>query len=279
MGEVIDITDLTAVGKKPSILDFEVVSKPVIVDDRPVAGKKAIVRADTGDVLSITGAEFGIVQNEEFFGTLETAFGQLDLNDWTAEDRISENGLVCYRDYSFPGTKVKVPDGSRADINYRVLARNSHGKFSMEVITGAIDWYCKNGMVSGKTSGKLTPHSKHASVREFNEIVSEGFELYGKEVEKWTGWMNTEIAKRKVHVYLKRHFGDRQLPVIEDLVSKEFKSRGNTVWAVYSALTAWATHREDIKNKKEETEATARVVREEKIKKLVDSSQLLKLAA
>ena len=259
---------------------FTVLEKPVqLVGSYRIHGKKALVREDNNQVLDIVNETYKVVQNDEFFGRLEDAFkSELGFEEWSHEDKLHHAGRTIYRDYKFPTSKIQMPNDSKADINFRIVARNSHGKHSMCVYSGAIDMFCTNGIISGEFTKGLVPHTKHAAVWKFNEIVNNGHNLYRAQTDTFGIYAGTELDITKAKTFLKTHkISKKAVEAIEEQVKKEIENRGKTVWAFISALTWWATH---YPTKGDDVNPTRVIDRQREVRALTaDHDVMLKLAA
>ena len=79
---------------------------------------------------------------------MENVFSKNDrLSNFTVEERVDKDGAIAFKDYRFPEIKIDLPEFTRSDVNYRVIARNSYGIAGLALIAGAIDFYCTNGMI------------------------------------------------------------------------------------------------------------------------------------
>jgi hypothetical protein len=269
-------------------LFFPVEERILRVDgDGPVMSHKAVVRTD-GDsptTLGIVGKDYQIVDNRDLFGKVEQQLADglpADiLRSAQVKDSTSNGGAFCARDYRFPDAKCRIEgrNGHRTDVAFRTVLTNSHdGSGSAKLYTGAIDFYCSNGMIVGDYDVFGRKHTKNFDVSKFADKVAMALSKFWVEAERLQDWAKRDVSEEKVHEALQNlpgvserkaerlfaHFQEQEAPV-----------RGSTVYAVYSALTWYASHPEDdrfkVRNTGNDNEAETLMRREDEVRRWVRS--------
>lgn len=241
--------------------------------------QKAIVReaAGGGQWLATVGENYELVENRDLFPYVEKFFEQrIDrqyLRNVDVIEHQSYNGRDCYREYRFKDLKCNVPQG---DVAYRAIVGNSYGGKSVTLLSGAIDFFCTNGMIIGQSEKQARKHTS-------------GFELSGV-----TTWINNSLSQFAAQGKRIRRLADVEITLTEDdgllkhLVDKgllsarravqviddteqERRDRGGskpTLWHMYSALTAWASH-SDVRDTGNDHTANTRIQRTQHAERVI----------
>ncbi len=238
------------------MLDFPVTQRDLAFYDgsdsyRGVGTHKAVVRTDNNreDLLGVVGIDYQIVPNDAFFGAVETAFTDQMRPDYLDSaqvmDRISRNGAFSLREYRFPALKVDV---GGATVAYRAFAWNTYdGTGSVKLCHGAIDFFCTNGMVFGEYSTLSRRHTAGFNMPNFERFVTKGLEDWQKNARRLEVWAATTITRAQAEQCIRDLPGvsDRKAERLLDQYDVERSDRGASVWALYSALTYYATHNDE----------------------------------
>ena len=138
--------------------NFTVESKPIIfksddfnwshdslkcLDSKVIKNKRALVRADTDESLTVVSDSYQVAQHPDAFRTVERiiAGSDLDLTDIKRTIETSHNGARAYARYTFPAHEIETSRGDSATLE--MLARNSFdGSWCFHVDIGAIRMAC-----------------------------------------------------------------------------------------------------------------------------------------
>ena len=268
--------------------DFTVAERPLfMVDSRAdlvaeVPEFKALYRTDTGQVLSVVKNSYRVIQNEEVFDAVEQnvvqALGHSRLANAKIEDDIAKDGLLSMRSWVFPDIRVRSTTTSKSDIAFRIVAINGFGGISVKCFYGGIDFYCLNGMILGENYSTVTfRHAKYIDTSVRFTPIRDSLKLFEKQSKIWLRWQNTEVDHESVISFLKEIMeSDSLLNALKDQIFNEYVHRGQTLWAVYSALTFYASHNEGIfavSERAKGNEAAVMLRRQNAVKRMVDSPQ------
>ena len=272
--------------------DFTVAERPLFMVDcktnlpTKVPECKALYRTDTGQVLSVVRNSYRVIQNEEVFDAVEQnveqALGHSNLAKAKIEDDIAKDGLLSMRSWIFPHLRVQSTGTSKSNIAFRIVAINGFGGISVKCFYGGIDFYCLNGMILGEDYSTLAfRHAKHTNTRVRFKPIRDSLKQFEKQSKIWLRWQKSDVEHESVMSFLSEKVeSDILLKRLEDQIIKEYGHRGQTLWAVYSALTFYSSHNEGIFAVSElakGNEAAVMLRRQNTVKRMVNSPQWKKL--
>lgn len=250
-----------------------------------ITKQKAIVReaAGGGTWLSNVGENYKLVLNDDLFPYIEKHF--IDhiepkyLQNVTVNEHTSYNGRDCYREYVFNDMKCDVRSG---DVAYRAIVGNSYGSKSVTLLSGAIDFWCSNGMIVGQSEKQARKHTS-------------GFQMTGI-----TSWIDDSLRQFASHGARIRQYEDTVIDLTKEdglfdyLIDKGLLSgqRANearhamhternkragrdtrpNMWHLYSALTDWATH-SAVRDTGNDHEANTRIQRQQSVERVIRGAE------
>ena len=271
-----------------NVSDFTVAERPLFMVDcktnlpAKVPEFKALYRTDTGKVLSVVKNSYRVIQNEEVFDAVEQnvvqALGHRSLAKAKIEDDIAKDGFLSMRSWVFPDIRVPSTTTSKSDIAFRIVAINGFGGISVKCLYGGIDFYCLNGLICGEDYRTLAfRHAKHADTRIRFTPIRDSLEQFEAQSKIWRRWQNTYVEHDDVMAFLSEKVeSDSLLNALKDQVFSEYVHRGKTLWAVYSALTFYASHNDGnfvVSELAKGNEAAVMLRRQNAVKRMVNSSQ------
>jgi hypothetical protein len=212
---------------------------------------KAIVRMTEDKhsvhVLSVVGSGYRLVHNRELFGRVEDTLCKImtseDLADVRVTDKVSSYGRMCYRDYIFPNIKCVVGTNTRSTVAFRLIVQNGYGGSALRVHAGAIDFYCSNGIINGDYTSAYRKHTSGLMVEGISEAVEKALISFSDNELKWRNWSKKTVTHGEAMQLFRDLAQSAKLQEnLADQYLKEREDRGHTLWAVYSALTYYASH-------------------------------------
>ncbi len=266
--------------------DFTVAERPLFMVDSKtnlparVPEYKALYRTDTGQVLSVVKNSYRVIQNEEVFDAVEQnvlqALEYSSLANAKIEDDIAKDGLLSMRSWIFPDVRVRSTGASKSDIAFRIVAINGFGGISVKCFYGGVDFYCLNGLICGEDYSTLTfRHAKHTDTSVRFTPIRESLEQFEEQSKVWLRWQNTEVDHESVMSFLKQIVeSDSLLNALKGQIFNEYVHRGQTLWAVYSALTFYASHNEGyfaVNERAKGNEAAVMLRRQNAVQRMVNS--------
>jgi hypothetical protein len=243
--------------------------------------------------------DYPLTQHPKFFGDVEDILLEnIDHNLVTGEDAVttytktSHNGAFAQREYIFNNLKTKI-DNPRfeTELAYRVIVWHGLGGIaSNNFRAGAIDFFCSNGMISGEFNAVTMKNTKNFELGKFVAELQNATINFNAQVEKYQRELNTEITIKKAQQFIekitKHDFSKdaerkRQTKALAhnllEQIGSEFKTRGNNIFAVRSALTDWSTHGDTRKTNIDHV-AKTRLEREQKVTQWTNSQAFEELA-
>jgi len=216
-----------------------------------------VVREDTDEAIGIVGKDFGGVDHPTYFGQIreavaeELGFTHKDFydsvsinNDITIDTKVSRNGAWALEKMVFNNHKATVEtDKHKTETALSLYAWHGvDGSTSNNVISGAIDFFCTNGMVTGDYSKIRKKNTRHFDM---SRITHEMEGIYDRWLDH-NAWCQ-KLAEKDISVTSLKNTLEIMLPErasknMLNSVLDEFSVRGANAWAVYSAFTQYASH-------------------------------------
>ena len=237
-----------------------------------ITKQKALVRAYAGggQWLANVGENYQLVENKDLFPYVEQHF--IDnvqpelLHGVTVVEHESYNGRDCYREYRFPN--IKCP--SHKDVAYRAIVGNSYGGKAVSLLSGAIDFFCTNGMITGASEKQARKHTSGFTLAGVDQWISDSlsqFADHAKRIERYDN-MHIDLTKEDaLFEYLvdKKLLSDQRARQARSAMHQERNARAGrdtrpTLWHLYSALTDWASHA-DVRDTGNDHAANTRIQR------------------
>lgn len=272
-----------------SSLYFPVVERAISWQDknnnyRPITTHKTLVRPVGPNrepvPLAIVKSTYGVVQNKELFQAFEeqmlTAYGD-DCRDVTVVDKVSYQGALCLRDYRFPNIKLAHRSVLKGDsgICFRTIIVNGFGGAPVKVYTGGIDAFCTNGMIRGDFETIVRKHTSGITIGNLVDRFKSAllqFEKLGEDIKL----MQEAEFNPAVTNLLRMHLSER---IVSDIMTRtlndELPVRGKNMWALYSALTYYASNDNfvPVRDSGADHKAATMLKREEKVRQITQSDE------
>ena len=216
-----------------------------------------VIREDTDEAIGIVGKDFGGVDHPTYFGQIrgavaeELGFTHKDFydsmsinNDITIDTKVSRNGAWALEKMVSNNHKATVEtDRHTTETALSLYAWHGvDGSTSNNVISGAIDFFCTNGMVTGDYSKIRKKNTRHFDM---SRITHEMEGIYDRWLDH-NAWCQ-KLAEKDISVTSLKNTLEVMLPErasknMLNSVLDEFSVRGANAWAVYSAFTQYASH-------------------------------------
>jgi hypothetical protein len=259
----------------------------------PVNSHKAIIRTTedgTGVlVLNIVGSTYKLVHNSELFSAVEDTMRKKmhgdALHGVMITDKVSGWGRVCLREYVFPNIKCKLKKAGKSPIAFRLIVQNGYGGSALRLHAGAIEFYCMNGMISGDYQSAYNKHTSGLVVSGIGNSIERALHVFAESEALWQNWADTPVKHAfAMDLFRQLASSDKLRENLTQQYMREREDRGENLWAVYSALTYYASHAEGEFKLREsvtqqDTEASTMLQRELTVAKWVNSAAWKKLEA
>lgn len=244
------------------------------------SSKKVIYRTDTGEELGVHGSRYCAVPPKKLIDASRAIILGSDLNcDGIVETiRTSHNGSRTFVKYDLPEHSFITPDGDTATLSLLSIT-SFDGTWAFMMSAAATQFACTNTQVftSGEVAVYKSKHTQGLNVNHASKIVMNSLKVMDTEQELWKKYINTSVTNQQAfNVFTEAtNTKDRidsmelstQLPsVIMSMMPRKNKALeymwnvyrdryaprlGYNLWAVYNAMTDWATHAEVSKQSKE----------------------------
>ena len=245
---------------------------------------KALVRYDAKNdkpvCLNVVGEKYKVVQNAELFNKvhegLRTQLTPREITSAEIIDRVAMGGQRCFREYRFRGIDVPSPESDR--IGFRVIIENGFGTGAIKIHAGAIDFFCTNGMILGDFTSMYAKHTSGLEIIRFKEHVEMCVNVFWKNKDLWSTLRDKKLASDdSVHEWLKDQFSKALGTKLFHQYLVECRVRGGrNMWALYSALTHFASHARTFPVRETGNDHLAHTMmqREHKVRNVFNASQM-----
>ena len=231
----------------PEKLQFDVVFEQTKFDE-----KKYVINGNTGEYLGIVGKGFKCAPHHKFYQDVYDAIvDQLEPKDregMTASWNTCRNNAWVKADIHLPNMRSRVSnDKHSTDIGSRIIALHGiDGSCSNMVWFGAIDFFCTNGMITGKYDSIKKKNTSGFSLDVFIKELKENATSFYDNVAMFQGWAETSFATVDVKDLIERIVkSDSKSLKMWELYNKESMKRGRNKWALYSAFTNYASYADE----------------------------------
>lgn len=200
-----------------------------------------------GQVVGVVGRKYQLVQNAEYFGTVEKAMLEAIPPEMQKGHicRTISTGNWTKREHIFPEYKGTVGTSKReSKMGLRIIATNSYdGSSSAKMMAGLIDFYCTNGMVIGSDiSSKARRHTSGLQVADFIEPLKVAISAANSGVEWLQKLAEKPIENDPLMAFLEKNFSGRRAAEMLARIDVERQDRGDNLFAIHSALTYYSSH-------------------------------------
>lgn len=229
---------------------------------------KALVHPD-GHVLGVVGRSYRVIPNTELFDNMyqaiESSMSQKAIDTMEVIDTQVRNYAKTYREIRFPEISRSIETRThKTDVGFRIIEENSFdGSGSVKVLLGAIDFYCTNGMIHGQYDVFKKTHKGHDPIPSFEGIFVKALEQYTDKMDLYQNWASKSLTDSAVHNFVanlfptsKKNDNDPEFittkpySLMGDNLIRQYENetfvRGNNAWAMYSAMTFYASHDSEI---------------------------------
>jgi regulator of replication initiation timing len=235
----------TELEKRLSPYLFPVTEREVFHSD--IAGKspllttdyKAIVRNDTGELISIMNDTYKIVPNSEIIKPLMEQLNMLDTS-WFLDGSHSfvENNRMRLQ-VTFP--ELIFSDG-RSDVSLSLFLHNSYdGSEGVRMFWGAIRAICKNGMIFGQVLSKFySKHTAGINIGNLNQQVEATYENIPIIKHRIEQLLNEKVTD-SIRMSIENKLGKKVMKYVEEQ-EDERGQRAKNLWVLYNFLTYYISH-------------------------------------
>ena len=270
----------------PEYLDFD-----VAFEDTRMPDKKYVINQTTGQPLGIVGKSFKCASHGDFFrGVVSTATETLsehDLEDAKYSFRTARNGAWAMLDITLPNVTMDIStDKFETEIGNRIISLHGiDGSCSNQVFFGAIDFFCTNGMITGDHDKVRKKNTSNFSMESFIYELNRARTDFYTQAQQMQVWAHTDLKYVDVSSLLDDMLGSkRKSEKMYSLYMQEASTRGHNKFALYSAMTNYATYADErngfnLKNTGNDTQAISMWSREQEVSKWISDDRFRLLEA
>ena len=240
---------------------------------------KAIVD-DKGNIISVVGKGYNVVQNADIIPDYERAIYRSGLNTHGMERDIqqSHGGARTVCTYTFPAHRIEVRKDDPMDLKISVL--NSYdGSWKFMSLVGALRLACLNGQVIGDFFSSF--YGKHTKSLDTDVAVNKletSLDVYLQNAEYWKQYPKIEVTELQAHNVFLNLAGSSVIlnTLLQDIYTKYTDDMGHNLWALFNTLTDWSSH---AKFKNIRNVAATVITREQKVRKVLPMLEHIRKAA
>ncbi len=270
----------------PEYLDFD-----VAFEDTRMPDKKYVINQSTGQPLGIVGKSFQCASHGDFFrGVVDTATETLsndDLDGAKYNFKTARNGAWAMLDITLPNVTMDIStDKFETEIGNRIISLHGiDGSCSNQVFFGAIDFFCTNGMITGDHDKVRKKNTSNFSMESFIYELNRARTDFYQQAQQMQVWAHTDLKYVDVSSLLDDMLGSkRKSEKMYSLYMQEASTRGHNKFALYSAMTNYATYADErngfnLKNTGNDTQAMSMWSREQEVSKWVSDDRFRLLEA
>ena len=232
----------------PDYLDFD-----VHFNNTRVRDKKYVINSDTDEAIAIIGKGATARNHAEFYNrvwdTIVEDLSQEDLRDYSYSFNSARNKGWSMLDVAFPNVKTTVKTKKHeTEIAFRMIAVHAiDGSASPATWFGGIDTFCTNGQITGDWDMVRKKNTSGFTVDNFMRelrVAKTNFDLQGKRLQSWadTNLSDSLYVSEAINKIVK---SERKARKLHDLFLSERATRGNNLFALYSAFTNYASYADE----------------------------------
>jgi hypothetical protein len=245
-----------------------------IEEPQRMEGFSALQNRATGNVIDVTPFRGSYTLKPHDLLMAEQAEqitrSELPVGNVEVVDRIFEEGVRVHRTIYFHDLISNI--GKESDmVRCRLDVFNSVDKsWSFQIFSGAYRDLCRNTLVFGgeKAYHQKKKHVGSMSTDAMTEKAIMGLDMWANQSEQMKLWQQAKLTEKQFVEMLKEticrkntkaanHEGlaesvsvnERRLNYLLERFAEERRELGETMWAGYNALTHWATHLPDARDK------------------------------
>lgn len=243
--------------------DFPVETQPVFDQlGQPIDGSQCIVRTDTNQVLGVHGSRYHLVPHDDVVNSIYDAVQTANIShDFDMKVDVIEDGRKMRGEILFNDLVTEPAVGDI--VKFRVSFFNSYdGSWSFSQAADGLRLWCLNGCTTPMgTARSRYKHTQSINIEGSAAKIGLGLETFMNDKEKWQAWMQHKVQDDFVETFFKRTLAkaasrqqlktktnEKQLENLLGIWSNEKAQLGSNKWALYNAMTYWATHTNDLKN-------------------------------
>lgn len=224
----------------------------------PESMARCIVRTDTNDVLGVHGSKYKAIKHDDVVNSVMDAVKQADISkDYDTKIEVFDNGAKLRGIIDFNDLTVEPSVGDY--IKFRVQFFNSYdSSWAFQQQAFGCRLWCDNGCWDADTvANTWAKHTTNVNVEGSAAKIQAGLEAFLNTPEKYKAWMATPVDDDLAESFFKNtvcrvpnktstfKWNEKQLERLMGYWFADKAKLGNNKWALYNALTYWASHTDE----------------------------------
>ena len=227
-----------------------------------IDGTKVVMRTDTKEVLGVHGSRYRILSHDDVVNSTMDALKEADLSDdYELTTTVIDGGRKLRGEILFNNITVEPAVGDI--VKYRISFFNSYdATWSFSQAADGLRLWCLNGCTSPVgTARSRYKHTQSINVEGSAIKMVNGIDAFMNSKDQWVEWMKTNVSNEMAEYFFKHTLAkapsrqklvhksnERQLENLLGIWDNERASLGNNKWALYNAMTYWASHTSELSN-------------------------------
>ena len=211
---------------------------------------KVLVDTWTGASTGVVGGKYKVTQMGDFTKATEDMLIQALPNDkfkdMEISDTMSHGSAIRSRKYTFPAFAMPIETRKhQTEVALSVaLIQSYDGSTSNGFVTGLLDFFCTNGMISGDYTKGNRRHTSGFDLSQFILDMDKVVQDFHLDIRKYQVMASTDIRITEAEAVIEAFPGmsERIQKSMKDQYLTEVRTRGSNVWALASALTYYSSH-------------------------------------
>jgi len=211
---------------------------------------KVLVDTWTGVSTGVVGDKYKVTQMRDFTEATEAMLVDTLPNDKFKDLEISDNmshgAAVRCRKYTFPAFSKPIETRKhQTEVALTVaLIQSYDGSTSNGFVTGLLDFFCANGMISGDYTKGNKRHTSGFSLTNFILDMDKVVQDFYQDIQRYQVMASTDIMVTQAEATIEAlpSMSEKMQERMKDQYLTEVKTRGSNVWALASALTYYSSH-------------------------------------
>lgn len=243
--------------------DFPVEMQPIF--DRlgnEIPDQKCIMRTDNNEVLGVHGSRYQIVKHDDVVNSLMDAMKAANISgDYTTKFSVIEGGRKLRGEILFNDLTVEPKVGDY--VKFRISFFNSYdASWSFSQAADGLRLFCLNGCTRPDHAAvSKFKHTQSINIEGSAAKMMIGLRAFQEQPDLWRSWMSQKVTTDMVETFFKATIAksytnqtqvtktnEKQLEKLLSIWGTEADQLGSNKWALYNAMTYWASHTSDLKN-------------------------------
>ena len=245
---------------------------------------KYVIRTDTDECIGMVNSTYKGTSHPDYFRKMrEQWMNTLQPDNYNIRTRTAGNGAWALETVTFPDLKgvvetKKHKTDTAMQLNYW---HSVNGSTSNNFVGGLIDFFCTNGMVTGDYSVLKKRNTKNFDLSTFVDKAGGMITGYSEHNAWCQRLAEKAVTTKQIELMLESIMPKRKANKMYNSAIQETHVRGCNMWAVYSAMTQYATHsdRFEFRKTNSDTQIQRQFNRNLEVAKWVEHSSFLEMAA